>query len=72
LWGKALRRGSVYLLIPLSQELTSLERVSVPDGIGHLSGLCGVDGFLLPFFVVSCKRGSQYFIENAVGKAFNE
>jgi hypothetical protein len=60
------------LLIPLPQELTSLEWVSVPDGIGHLSGLCGIDGLFLPFLVIGCKRGSQYFVEDAVGKAFDE
>jgi hypothetical protein len=60
------------LLIPLSQELTSLERVSVPDGIGHLSGLRGIDGLFLPFLVISCEWGSQYFVKDAVGETFDE
>jgi hypothetical protein len=52
--------------------LTGLERVPVSNGIGHLSGFRGVDGFLLPFLVISCEWGSQYFVKDAVGEAFNE
>jgi hypothetical protein len=56
----------------LSQELTRLERVSVPNGIGHLSGFRGVDGLLLPFLVVGRERRSQYLVEDAMGEAFDE
>jgi hypothetical protein len=49
-----------------------LEWVPVSDSIGHLSGLCGVDGLFLPFLVIGCERRSQYFVEDGVGKAFDE
>jgi hypothetical protein len=49
-----------------------LEWVPVSNGVGHLSGLRGVDSFLLPLLVISRERGSQYFVEDAVGKAFDE
>jgi hypothetical protein len=49
-----------------------LEWVPVSDGIGHLPGFCGVDGFLLPFLIIGCKRGSQHFVEDAVGEALDK
>jgi hypothetical protein len=49
-----------------------LEWVPVSDSVGHLSGLCGVDGLFLPFFVIGCERGLQYFVEDDVGKALDE
>jgi hypothetical protein len=52
--------------------LTGLEWIPVSDGIGHLSGFRGVDGFLFPFFIIGCERGSQYFIEDVVGEALDE
>jgi hypothetical protein len=60
------------LLAPLAQELTRLEGIPVSDSIGHLPGFCGIDGLFLPFLVIGCERRSQYFVEDGVGKAFDE